>query len=74
MFLLALSMTACGGGEAASVIEEAISPDKNETASQEDEEDFTETPGRTTQGPATIDVGAFTVDVPEGWLGIHDLN
>ena len=35
-------------------------------------EEFIEMEGRTTPGPETVDVGDFTVDVPEGWLGIRD--
>ena len=61
MIVFALSMMACGGGEAVSVVDD-------------NEKEFTETPGRTMQGPATVDVGDFIVDIPEGWLGILDLN
>ena len=63
--ILALAMLACGDGGVASLLN---------GGSQDAEEEFTEIPGRTVQGPATVDVGDYIVDVPEGWLGIADLD
>ena len=73
VFVLALGMVACSDGGAASVTDTAQTG-SNDAGSQDTEEEFVETPGRTIQGPATADTGAFTVDVPVGWLGIYDLD
>ena len=73
--VLALGMMACGDGGAASVINTGNNENAQADAGSNDaEEEFTEIDGRTIQGPATVDLGNYTVDVPEGWLGIHDLD
>lgn len=68
IFVFALGMAACSDGGAASVINDTASDDSGS------EEEFTEIEGRTVQGPETVDVGEFVVDVPKGWLGVHELD
>ena len=80
------SSTASAGGETASVtaVEETPSATAGgetasvtageETASTEGENDEATPEIPLTKGKADVDVGDFTVTVPEGWLGVGDLD
>ena len=89
VIVLGLELTACGsssstasaGGETASAAagEETPSATAGEetpsaTASTEEETDEKMPEIPLTKGKATVDVGDFTVTVPEGWLGVGDLD
>ena len=75
------SSTASAGGETASATagEETPSGAAGEetpsaTASTEEETDEKMPEIPLTKGEAAVDVGDFTVTVPEGWLGVGDLD
>ena len=57
---LALCLAACSAGEVASAGEEEFVPEMPDVP--------------VTKGKAEVDVGSFRVTVPEGWLGVGDLD
>ena len=63
--VLIFSLTACEDGSVASVVNDGVSEDTPA-------EEIPEIP--LTQGEATVDVGDFTVTVPEGWMGAGDID
>lgn len=72
--VLAFGLVACGSGSAASVGGDTASATASPEAGapEEVEEEIPEIP--ITKGEATVDVGDFTVTVPEGWLGAGELD
>lgn len=66
VMILAFGLAACESGSTASVGTDTAA------VSGSSEEEIPEIP--TVKGEATVDVGDFTVTVPEGWLGAADLD
>ena len=66
------SSTASAGGETASATAGEETPSATASTEEETDEKMPEIP--LTKGEAAVDVGDFTVTVPEGWLGVGDLD
>ena len=64
VIMMAVFLSACDSGDVMSLVSETVSA---KTAAKE----RPEIP--LTMGEATVDVGDFTVTVPEGWMGAGDL-